>query len=205
MEEEKEILAEDRILAAAIEEFIATGYDATRMQSIADRAGISKSALHYYFRSKERLFKEVLENTVGDVIKELSFELSDADSFGEKLERGMRKYYRAISKDVKMVRFLFMEVNRNPELINRFLENGKNQIWLANLDEELMQEYEAGRINKISAEQLIINLISMCTYPQIAGNLISKAFAKTPEQYEQLIIEREETVIQFITNALIKR
>ena len=51
---------EIQILVAAREVFIAKGYESARMQEIADRAGINKALLHYYFRSKENLFDACL-------------------------------------------------------------------------------------------------------------------------------------------------
>ena len=37
------------------------GYDGSRMQDIADVAGINKALLHYYFRSKDKLFEKVFD------------------------------------------------------------------------------------------------------------------------------------------------
>jgi TetR/AcrR family transcriptional regulator len=51
--------AEQLILNAAREVFIERGMDGARMQEIADKAGINKALLHYYFRSKDKLFHAV--------------------------------------------------------------------------------------------------------------------------------------------------
>ncbi|HOI50037.1 MAG TPA: helix-turn-helix domain-containing protein, partial [Prolixibacteraceae bacterium] len=51
---------EDKILDAAHEVFLRKGMDGARMQEIADEAGINKALLHYYFRSKEKLFEAIL-------------------------------------------------------------------------------------------------------------------------------------------------
>ena len=52
---------EELILAAALEEFAEKGFHGARMQTIANRAGVNKALLHYYFRSKEQLYMTVLE------------------------------------------------------------------------------------------------------------------------------------------------
>lgn len=52
---------ENLILRAAMEEFGEKGVHGARMQSIANRAGVNKALLHYYFRSKDQLYKRVLE------------------------------------------------------------------------------------------------------------------------------------------------
>ncbi len=66
---------EQKILNAAREEFINTGLKGARMQEIADRAGVNKALLHYYFRSKEKLYeaaiREVGETLWGSIEKEM--------------------------------------------------------------------------------------------------------------------------------------
>ncbi|MHB2150564.1 TetR/AcrR family transcriptional regulator [Calditrichota bacterium LG25] len=64
---------EEQILQIAMQVFVEKGWHGARMQEIADRAGINKAMLHYYFRSKERLYTAVLEklflkfvNSIGD-------------------------------------------------------------------------------------------------------------------------------------------
>ena len=52
---------ESKILDSAKEVFIQNGLDGARMQQIADKAGINKSLLHYYYRTKEKLFESVLK------------------------------------------------------------------------------------------------------------------------------------------------
>lgn len=58
---------ESRILSAARREFIAKGQDGARMRVIADEAGVNKALLHYYYRSKENLYRKVLEVTLATV------------------------------------------------------------------------------------------------------------------------------------------
>jgi TetR/AcrR family transcriptional regulator, regulator of autoinduction and epiphytic fitness len=48
------------VISAAIEEFLAAGYDATSMDRIAARAGVSKRTVYNHFSSKEALFAEIL-------------------------------------------------------------------------------------------------------------------------------------------------
>lgn len=48
------------ILRAASLEFCAAGFAGARMASIADRAGVNKALLHYYFKNKQNLYLEVL-------------------------------------------------------------------------------------------------------------------------------------------------
>lgn len=52
------------ILAAAQEEFSSHGLKGARMQAIADRAGLPKANVHYYFKNKDTLYVAVLNNII---------------------------------------------------------------------------------------------------------------------------------------------
>src|SRR6478752_1776245 len=55
------------ILASARDEFSARGLAGARMDSIAERAGLNKRLIYYYFGSKDDLFLAVLEGTYADI------------------------------------------------------------------------------------------------------------------------------------------
>ena len=52
MSKEEAITMESRILEAAKQVFVTKGYEATKMGDVAAKAGIGRTALHYYFRTK---------------------------------------------------------------------------------------------------------------------------------------------------------
>jgi TetR/AcrR family transcriptional regulator len=74
---------EQKILKAARLEFCEKGLEGARMQAIADQAGTNKALLHYYFRSKEKLFeaalKEIISGLWADVRRHLDAHQSETD------------------------------------------------------------------------------------------------------------------------------
>ena len=56
-----------RVFAAAAEEFAARGFDGAKVDRIAERAGVNKRLIYYYFGSKEGLYLAVLEQAYGDI------------------------------------------------------------------------------------------------------------------------------------------
>jgi len=76
-----EIQTEDRILSAACSIFLLYGYHGTTLNQIAIDAGVHKSAIHYYFRSKERLYVKVVERVVDLLQIPSSGDGSDQDGF----------------------------------------------------------------------------------------------------------------------------
>ena len=55
---------EDRILDSAYKIFLLFGYHGTTLQQIAIEAGVNKSAVHYYYRSKEKLYTKVVKKVL---------------------------------------------------------------------------------------------------------------------------------------------
>src|SRR6202158_3269455 len=58
----------DAILAAALDEFAARGFAATRLDDVARRAGVAKGTIYLYFRDKESLFQELVRVMVHPLV-----------------------------------------------------------------------------------------------------------------------------------------
>jgi len=56
------------ILGAALEEFSARGFAATRLDDVARRAGVAKGTIYLYFRDKENLFQELVRTMLSPLI-----------------------------------------------------------------------------------------------------------------------------------------
>jgi len=65
------------LTTAALELFVERGYAATRLDDVAARAGVSKGTLYLYFRSKEALFKAVIEEGMLTVLAAAEQRLAD--------------------------------------------------------------------------------------------------------------------------------
>jgi AcrR family transcriptional regulator len=58
----------EAILSAALSEFSARGFAATRLDDVARRAGIAKGTIYLYFRDKEHLFQELVRTMIGPIV-----------------------------------------------------------------------------------------------------------------------------------------
>ena len=59
--------SQNTILAAARDEFAEYGLGGARVDRIAERAGLNKRLIYYYFEDKEKLFQAVLEQAYRDI------------------------------------------------------------------------------------------------------------------------------------------
>jgi AcrR family transcriptional regulator len=58
----------EAIIAAALDEFSARGFAATRLDDVARRAGVAKGTIYLYFRDKESLFQELVRAMVSPLV-----------------------------------------------------------------------------------------------------------------------------------------
>ena len=120
---------EDRpaeITAAAMQEFAENGYDATPVEAVAKRAGISKGLLYLYFRTKEELFKAVIRNFISPRIDALHAMIVDSNIGVEEFLRGP---FLAFARDLPrskarhLIRLMIAEGHKHPDLTRWYWEN----------------------------------------------------------------------------------
>jgi AcrR family transcriptional regulator len=58
----------EAILAAALDEFSARGFEAARLDDVAKRAGVAKGTIYLYFADKETLFQELVRSMLTPLI-----------------------------------------------------------------------------------------------------------------------------------------
>jgi AcrR family transcriptional regulator len=114
---------EKQILDAADNIFHTKGLNGARMQEIADKAGINKAMLHYYYRSKQLLFEAVFENAFSLLAPQLNAILNDDSSIEEKVRNFTHNYITFISKHPYLPNFVIQELNRNPDFIEKIQES----------------------------------------------------------------------------------
>lgn len=192
---------EKKILEAAKNVFQSKGMDGARMQEIADKAGINKAMLHYYYRSKQLLFEAVFEDAFSMLAPQLNAILNDDSSIEDKIGNFTSNYISFIIKHPFLPNFVIQELNRNPDFILK-MKNKKEFPNLEKFKKQVALEVEKGLIRPISAEQLFINILSLNIFPFVAKPLI-KAFTNADDKaYKQLMENRKTEVSNFIINSI---
>jgi AcrR family transcriptional regulator len=108
---------QEQILAAAFQVFAVQGYEAARLDDVAERAGIAKGTIYLYFRDKKQLFRGVVRSLLRkrfDVVAR-TFSGSAEDLLRELLSR-MYKEIVSNEKVRSILRLLIAESGRFPQL-----------------------------------------------------------------------------------------
>lgn len=195
---------EEEILMAAQKVFLEKGFDGASMQMIADEAGINKALLHYYFRSKSKLFENAFLQIFGKLIPPLLEVIASDNPFDKKIELFVDQYIRTIQENPLMPVFILHELTRNPEVLLAALKgSGINP---ALFIREVEKEIKAGNLAPVNPRELMINLLALCIFPFAGKPLLTGVFFDgDKEHFEKFIEERKRTLPQFIMNAIKKR
>jgi len=192
---------EDKIVDAATEVFVQKGMDGARMQEIADRAGINKALLHYYFRSKEKLFDAIFTKLVGIAFPRIGQILLSDLPMTEKIEAVIETYIELLLKYPFLPAFIIKEMNRDATPFFRFIE--KNGFSVQPILKMLTDAMDRGEIRKMKPEHLIVNVIGLCVFPFAARPMVRHvAFGGDDAMLKNFLKERKDEVREFVRKAI---
>jgi len=197
----KDQSTEERILAAARKVFVAKGMSGARMQDIADEAGINKALLHYYFRSKEKLFEVIFSQTVGRFIPRVNEIFSSDMGWKEKIETFSAEYIDKVIENPFLPLFIMNEMHKQPEEFLKKMWGGVTP----KIEKFLMQISEAidiGEIKPVHPAHLLMNVMSLCVFPFIGKPLLQMVAGVNDEVFFDLMRERKKLVPLFIIQSL---
>lgn len=194
---------EQVILEAAEAEFLEKGYDGAKMLSIARRAGVAHSMLHYYYRSKENLFQAVMLRKTREIVPLFRGIFEQGLSFEETLNRlrEARDHY-LLTQVSQMPYFLLSEMLLKPE--NRAMVIGllERVEPIQRVKEMLEAEIEADRIRSIQFGDFLFMLLTFDTASLTAISACREKEGIETEVAERLIASYREHNMQLILEAL---
>lgn len=197
----EELQTEEQILEAAKQIFQERGFAGARMQEIADEAGINKSMLHYYFRSKDKLFQQVFQESIRQFFPEILQVLNADLALVPKIEKLVETYYEMFREQPHLPRFVIHEMNQHPDRFKNFVTKEGFKM-PEQFIKQIRAEVEAGTMQKIDPREFIINTIGLCVFPLIARPMIETVFEMNDEQYQQFLEQRKKELPKFILNAV---
>jgi AcrR family transcriptional regulator len=109
----------DEILAAALRVFADQGYTRTRIEDVAQRAGVSKGTLYCYFDSKEALFRAMVRKHIVSRLAAFQAKLDTSDASATELVRSfIAAMWQTLVDDrmVDVTRLIHRELAQFPEL-----------------------------------------------------------------------------------------
>lgn len=192
----KDSLTEQQIKEAAKKLFFKEGRFKATTQEIADAAGVNRTLVNYYFRSRDILFDQVLRDAKEAMTSRLKTSAGEDDiPFRMRIERFidvvMEHSFTYPYMDIYMVSRMNDDFNHKNDIIADIKRNDDLKLFLKLIEEEMSK----GKIKKMAPVQFLLNLMSLLIYPVIVQPLFKKVLQVNDRQYQHLLKERKEIIL----------
>ncbi|MBN2281057.1 MAG: TetR/AcrR family transcriptional regulator [Candidatus Marinimicrobia bacterium] len=206
MSPEEKKRTEEIIIGVAEKVFIRDGFSGTRMQTIADEAGLNKALLHYYYRSKQKLFYAVLKRLAPKLFAPVLGVLYEELPFFEKIEKFVHRYIDEISqKNPNLPLFVISEMEKNADDIIPILVRAIDSREISPIEifrRDMEREIKAGNLREMDHKQLFVSILSMAIFPFVGRPLIMQLARFQNHEYDLFIQERKKFIVEFVINSI---
>ncbi|WP_294735297.1 TetR/AcrR family transcriptional regulator [uncultured Flavobacterium sp.] len=197
MSDKKDINTEQLIKDTAKRLFFGEGKFNVTTQEIADEAGVNRTLINYYFRSRDNLFKMISEDAQEEEVSFTDTILSLDIPYKEKVSRYLDMFFEQAKQYPYLEIYMVTQMNqsscyaKDPEKVRRVLD----KFYL-----EIALEMEKGNINKMRPEQFFLNLIALTSFPVCMRPLLQESMGFNNKEYDSLIEERKEIILNTLFN-----
>jgi len=141
-----------RILGAAEEVFAEKGFDGATTAEIAERAGLPKANVHYYFGTKEAIYRAVIDGIM-ELWLEAFGEIDERDDPAEALARYIRAKVSYSRNRPLASRIFANEIIRGAPVLRDFLQ-GELRAWVDERARVLRRWAELGKMDPVDPAHL---------------------------------------------------
>ncbi len=195
---------EEKILETAERLFLDKGFALTTTTEIAKEAGCNQALVHYYFRTKEKLFQRIFETKL-TLFASTFFSIGQqGDTFEERLTQKIEAHFDMLVQNPKIPFLIINELTPHPERLTEIIKN-MNEIsmnMLNSLESDLKAEIKKGTIRPITVFDLILNIISLNVFLFISRPIVSSVLNLTEVETKAMMAGRKKEIVQTVIRSL---
>ena len=195
-----------RIREVAQQLFFSQGYVATSTTQIAKEVGCTQALVHYYYRTKENLFRQIFLEQVLAALNVIARSLAHEDSFDRFIENAIAMYFDALMQNPRLPFFVLEELVNNPErrkyLRENFVKKPSYALLYMQFDARLRQEQQAGNIVKIDPFDLMMTIASMTVFTFLSLPMYQDLLSRTDNQVREYVLHRKTEIIRIVKKML---
>jgi TetR/AcrR family transcriptional regulator len=174
--------------------FFSEGKFHATTQDIADAAGVNRTLVHYYFRSREILFEQVVHEAQEELRQTMDNLLKGELDFKEKLKRLIDVFIDETMAYPYRELFVITETNRHDKVESDKIHETHIRPFLA----EIKQEMQAGHITTTDPKQFLMSLFSLMAYPVLSASL-NKSFLRISDaEFLKLMKQRKQLIFDMV-------
>jgi len=185
---EKHFSTEEKIKKAARKVFMQKGYAATKTRDIAEEAGINLALLNYYFRSKEKLFHEVMMEKIQQFFGVLLPIISDPSTKLEfKIELMVSSYTDMLTSHPDLPLFILSEMRHSSDL--------KKILPIQKITDKIsfIQQLKEKR-RDVNPIQFLMTILGMIVFPFVAKPAFELISGSNKTELQNMLQERKKLI-----------
>lgn len=190
----KDTETEDLIRRTAKRLFFEEGRFNATTQEIADAAGVNRTLINYYFRSRDKLFDSVLQFAVEHENENRHKIMSSNLPFKQKIEKHLDKSISMAMEYPYLETYLVSRMNEGCNF--KFEENFED--FFEDFKVEFQTEVEKGTVKDTDPMQFILNLASLTSFPMAARPLLQSNLKISDKDFEALLKDRKEVIMNLL-------
>jgi TetR/AcrR family transcriptional regulator, regulator of cefoperazone and chloramphenicol sensitivity len=164
-----------RILAAAEDLFAERGVSGTSVREVAERATVNSALVHYYFGSKEGLYRSVFVAVASEVGAMASEVARRGGSASERLRHYVEGFAAFVVTHPNRPRLMMRELIEGAPTLRRAIEEGLEPVHLRVLREIVAEGISAGEFRNVDVQLFPLTVLGMVVQFVIARPLIETA------------------------------
>lgn len=185
---------EEEILLAAEEEFFRNGYDASSTATIARGAGVTHAMVNYYFRSKEKLFVQILDNHVYDLMRILKPLMQTDGDFASVIVGAAGAIFDKMDADRRFP-YLLSDISRtHPDFLLRYKETFMTVCMPSAMmhSQRLEKAVAEGKVSPCSMKDIYNTVLTLAIAPFLMLPMLENVVGYTPEKIDGWLRQRKE-------------
>lgn len=205
MQKQQDHTTEEKILAAAEREFLLKGYAGARTTAIAEAAGVTHAMLHYYFRTKDKLFERIIQSKIGMLRDIMLASIGDPDiPLFDKIETAIRNHLDFIAANPDLPRFMIGEVFCQPERMHIILDLLEQHVpgVVRSLQLQVDDYASRGLCRRVDAGMLILDIVSLNIFPFMAVPMVNPLLGGMMVDRDTFVEARKRENIETIMRKL---
>ncbi len=196
---------EEQILLVAKELFMQNGYEGVSTTQVAKAVGCNQALVHYYYRTKQNLFKIICQQEIQKMLKILADIPQEDISFEDFIEKIIEAQIGFLKNNPDAPFFIIGELRHNSEVLKMmkelFSEFGKEIVGKIRLFVQMKQS--KGELKDISIEDLLIDIVSLDVM-SFVGQVLFTQILEMDSQTQEAFLERRKTHIKKLILSSIK-
>lgn len=201
----KDDTMEKKILESAKELFLQNGYEAVSTTQVAKKAGCNQALVHYYYRTKQKLFKIIFQEEIERMFMRLKEIPQDDISIEDFISKVIDTQLEFMKENKNAPLFLIGELRNNPEILELLPEN------MSQYSKEILNRMRAfiklkqskGELQAIDVEDLLLDILSLNVFPIMTQSFFLKVWGMQPQE-QDIFLERRKEHIKKVIIASIK-